>query len=258
LVTSAAFNQALGREAEFSSDGPFDWWVYGVKSLVWPLVLATLVVLGGRLAVTICKAVARVVPPLARLARRIRQSVAKSAPHLGVESAITISQWLVFLQVVFLTLIWVRFSDLLAAVTYPGSVSSDLLVLLAPENSAPLFYRSMLTLLLVGTVSAWYALLKKPGAREAVHRTTLVAGAALAVLTLLMLAMPYRILHHNEMLRVSLNGDRCYEVGERPPRVLLYCPDLPPPRVKIADSATLTRPSSTVPESIFSQASPPR
>ena len=258
LLTTAAFNQSLERDATFSDDGAFDWWIFGARSLVYPLLLASMVVLLGRLAVTLWQAVLRVIPPLRRAVRRVTRALAWTAPHLGMGSAVTVSQWLVFMQFVAIALIGLKYQGLIDAVTYPSIVTSERLALLSPENTAPLFYRTWLTLVLVGTGAGWFALLSRPDTRVVIHRTTLVAGTLAATLTLLLLVVPYRTLYYNEMPRTSLEGERCYETGTREGQVLLYCPDLQPPRVKIADSAMLTRPSSTVRESIFSQASPPR
>ena len=78
-----------------------------------------------------------------------------------------------------------------------------------------------------------------------------------------MLSVPYRLVYYNEMPRVSFEGARCYEVGARPDagthpaQVLLYCPDLPVPRVRIVDSTAVTRPSTIVRESMFSQVQSP-
>jgi hypothetical protein len=217
-----------------------------------------MVVLLGRLVVTVWQAVLRVIPPLRRTVQRLTRSLAWMAPHLGVGSAVTLSQWLVFLQFVAIALVGLRYQGLIEAVTTPSTVSPELLRLLSPEDTTPLFYRTWLTLVLVGTAAAWFALRSRVETRAAIHHMTLVAGALAATLTLLMLAVPYRILYYNEMPRTEHDGERCYETGSRPGQVLLYCPDLGPPRVKIAKSDSLTRPSSTVRESIFSQASPPR
>jgi hypothetical protein len=85
----------------------------------------------------------------------------------------------------------------------------------------------------------------------------MVAGAAVIAFLILLLVVPYRILYHSDRPRADLeDGTRCYELGVHEDQVLLYCPDLPPSRVKIVNRA-LTRPNGNR-ESIFSLASPPR
>ena len=75
------------------------------------------------------------------------------------------------------------------------------------------------------------------------------------VLALLMLVMPYRLLYHNEMKRTDFEGARCYQIGVSVTKVLLYCPDSPPPRIKSvnADDPQL-RPTDIHEESMFSAA----
>jgi hypothetical protein len=257
LLTTAAFDQSLERDVTFSDDGPFDWWVFGARSLVYPALLAGVVIALGRLVVTAWQAILRLLPPLRRALRHVTGPLRGMAPHVGAHSPVTIAQWLVFFQVLAVVVLGIHFQSFIEAVTYPSIVRAEYLGLLGPESTTPLFYRTWLTLVLVGTAAGWYGLLARPGRRAAIHRTILVAGGAAATITLLMLVVPYRILYYNEMPRTQLGADRCYETGSRRGQVLLYCPDLPPPRVKIADDTTLTRSGSTVRESIFSLASPP-
>jgi hypothetical protein len=142
--------------------------------------------------------------------------------------------------------------DLIEAIASPGEVVPAKLGLLANESDEALFYRAAITLILLGMGLGWQAILSRPGAAIAVHRTTVIAGMAAIVFALLMLVVPYRLLYHNEMPRTEYEGARCYEVGARENQLLLYCPDLPPPRVRLADRA-LTRPTG-IQESIFSKA----
>jgi hypothetical protein len=264
LLTTTAFNSSLERDATFSTDSVMDWWIFGFRSLVGPLLLSALAVLAGRLAVTVWHALLRVVPPLKRAVRRVTGALAKTAPHIGAASSAELSQWLVALHFGALVFIALRFQDLISAVVNPGYVGPDLLRLLDPNDLTPSNYRAALTLVLVGASAAWYALLTRPGSRAAVHRTTIGAGVAAAGFTLVMLTVPYRLVYYNEMPKLSLDGARCYEVGARPaeagahgPQLLLYCPDLPSPRIRIVDSTAVTRPSTTVRESMFSHVSSP-
>ena len=55
---------------------------------------------------------------------------------------------------------------------------------------------------------------------------------ALILLVLLMIEVPYRILHRNTLPQGTYHGMRCFEVGSRNNRseLLLYCPDKAAPR----------------------------
>jgi eukaryotic-like serine/threonine-protein kinase len=252
-LTTAAYNQSLGLDASFSSDQvPRDWFGFGVRALFAPALLVTLVFLAGRLVVTISRQILRLVRPLGRGAAALRARVATLAMRLGAGDVVAASQWLLVGQVIALTLVWLRFVDLIEAIASPGEVVPAKLGLLANESDEALFYRAAITLILLGMGLGWQAILSRPGAAIAVHRTTVIAGMAAIVFALLMLVVPYRLLYHNEMPRTEYEGARCYEVGARENQLLLYCPDLPPPRVRLADRA-LTRPTG-IQESIFSKA----
>ena len=267
LLTTTAYNSSLERDATFSTDRVMDWWIFGFRSLVGPLLLSAIVVLAGRVAVTVWHVLLRVLPPLRRVARQAAGVMARTTPHVGAASSAELSQWLVALHVGALVFIGLGFQGLIQAVVNPGFVGPDLLRHLDPDSLTPAYYRAALTIVLVGAAASWYALLSRAAARETIHRTTIGAGVAASAFTLVMLTVPYRLVYYNEMPRLSLDGARCYEVGARPAeggahpaQVLLYCPDLPSPpsRVRIVDSTAVTRPSTIVRESMFSRVQNPR
>jgi hypothetical protein len=258
FLTTTAFNQSLGRDAAFSTDRvPGDWLAFGAQSLFAPALLAALAVLAGRLAVTGWRLLLGAVPFLRPFVRGVHRGLASAAGRIGATGPVAASQWLLVAQILALALVAARFVPLMETVVFPGEVGPEALALLADESTEPMWYRATVTLVLLAMGLAWYALLSTAGARAAIHRTTVVAGAAVMAVALLMLVVPYRLLYHNEMPRTDLaDGTRCYEVGVRELQVLLYCPDLLPPRVTIANRAS-TR-STGVRENIFSQAAPPR
>ena len=113
-----------------------------------------------------------------------------------------------------------------------------------------MYFQSAAALLVFGMAFGWYRLLSTPNARSAIHWSTLVAGAAVLVIALLMLVVPYRVLYHNEMPRVMVGAERCYRLGVHDEQVLLYCPDRPAPRVTTADESLVVPTGIT--ENIFS------
>jgi serine/threonine-protein kinase len=150
FLTTTAFNSSLERDATFSTDSAVDWWIFGFRSLVGPLLLSALVVLAGRLAVTVWHVLLRVVPPLRRTTQQATGALVRMAPHVGAESSAELSQWLVALHVGALVFIGLRFRGLIQAVINPGWVGPDLLRHLDPDSLTPAFYRAALTLVLVG------------------------------------------------------------------------------------------------------------
>jgi serine/threonine-protein kinase len=256
LLTTAGFNLSLERTSVFSTDGVVDWWIFGIRSLVWPAVLCTVVVIAGRLAITVWRGILHVVPALRRLVGAVSGQVRSTVKHLGITGPAGASQWLVLLQVVALALVWRRFIPLIEAVTYPGSVDAGRLGLLSSTSLEPVYFQSAAALLVFGMGLAWYRLLAAPGGPEGVHWSTRVAGAAVLLIAILMLVIPYRLLYHNEMPRVQLGEERCYRLGAHDGQVLLYCPDRTPPRVTTADENVVVMTGIT--ENIFTPGSPVR
>jgi hypothetical protein len=259
FLTTAAFNQSLGRDATFSDDRIVDWWIFGAKSLVWPVLLAAVVIVAGRLAVSAWQVLRRLGRSFAPRALT-GQWLHRTARLSGADSPVALSQWIVLAHVVSIAGLALLYQDLLYAVVFTSQAEARQLVQLSPNHIAPILFRSFVALTMVGAGAAWYGLLSTPERRAAIHRTTITAGAVTMVLALLMLVIPYRLLYHNEMPLTTFNGERCYETGARGTQVLLYCPDAPAPdgRMKIAERTLLSDPGITVRESIFSQASPPR
>lgn len=95
-----------------------------------------------------------------------------------------------------------------------------------------LVYRVVLSVVLTAMIASWYRLLVRPTLPGAIPPATIGSGMALILLVLLMLEVPYRILHQNTVPQGTYNGMRCFEVGSRNSgsELLLYCPNKAAPR----------------------------
>jgi hypothetical protein len=83
--------------------------------------------------------------------------------------------------------------------------------------------------------SGWVAILhRQRRGRTTVAPSTLAGGVTVTVLLLLVYVVPWRIVYSVRHERVDLDTNRCYIVGERPGDLLLYCPDINPPKMRIA------------------------
>ena len=209
-----------------------------------------MVIISGRLLITVWRGLLQVIPGLERLAGAVSGGAARVARQLGAVGPVAGSQWLLLAQVVALIVVWRRFVPMIEAVTYPGTVDASRLELLSSASMEPVYFQSAAALLVFGMGFSWYRLLSTPNARSAIHWSTLVAGAAVLVIALLMLVVPYRLLYHNEMPRVMVGAERCYRLGVHDEQVLLYCPDRPAPRVTTADESLVVMTGIT--ENIFS------
>jgi hypothetical protein len=254
MLTSAAFNATLGREG-FSDDGVDDWWVYGAKSLVAPALYVALALMACRLAIAAWHVASRLVPPLHRTSAAVKRLLTRAWERLGDTAGGSIALLLVIVQVGALLAIWLRYYDLLNAVINVNDVDASTLEALRPLNMQSLTYRPVLSVLLLAMSAAWYALLSKPEVAASIDGLTRAAGVVVMLVSLLMLEVPYRLLIHNSFERVEYASDRCYQTGRsyrQDQNVLLYCPDSPPPRIRIATISEIRR--TNVSESIFEPA----
>jgi hypothetical protein len=126
---------------------------------------------------------------------------------------------------------------------------------LGPEHGGTWrIFRVTLSLLLLGMIAGWWALLAGRPAEGRIRDPMTAAGGILViVLLLLMLTVPYRVVVHNAFQRVDFDGQRCYQLGATDTDLLLHCPDTPPPRNKVVEARDRRLRRMPVVESIFSR-----
>ena len=77
----------------------------------------------------------------------------------------------------------------------------------------------------------WYPVVKLAARkREPLNRLVMIGGAAVFALSLLLLTFPYRMLVKCDLETARWQGMACYVMGERGDDVLVFCPELAPPR----------------------------
>jgi len=84
---------------------------------------------------------------------------------------------------------------------------------------------------------------------------TRLAAVTVPVLALILWQVPYRLMYQSAFQRVDLEDLRCYRLGEDTSQVLLYCPDLAPPRSRLVRSTDPRLRDRGVFENIFMPAS---
>lgn len=230
---SATFNLTLGRRGGFVDDTVWDWMRYGLQSLVPVSVYAALALIG----VFAVRAVWRIARPAEKAAdvSGSHRSTSRFSPDQPTSAA----QGLLVLQVLALGLIAWLFSDVLVAVAVFADVADrETLSVLNESNYTPILYRQVLTVVLVLSVIAWHALLRRPGAWGRIDTPTKIAGASIAVVMVLMLELPYRLMFQNNLPVVVHQSQTCFELGRRAasPQVLVYCPDWSTPRIQAVEA----------------------
>ncbi|MGE0706212.1 MAG: hypothetical protein AB7P22_20005, partial [Vicinamibacterales bacterium] len=241
LVTSTAFNLTLRRTAGFSDDTIADWFELGLRSLVTPVIYAALTMT----ALLAARACWRLLGLGARsLSERSAASSRKLSHALGFADPAAAGQWLLVAQgLAFLLIVWQFFDVLDVLTSFPDGVETSALAVLSSTSFAPVRYRQAFSIALAATVLAWHLLLRRPLAKQAIDRGTKAGALAIAVITLLTLELPYRLMFQSDRPIVEHTDLRCYDLGRRPGEVLTYCPDWDPPRIRIlSDAEDVVRP----------------
>jgi hypothetical protein len=243
LLTSLAFNATLGRVEGFGDESVLTQWRYGQQALFVPALIA----LATALVLLACRPIWR---PLIGAGGRVFKRLRLSA------SAATAGQWLLLGQLAAAIIIGWRFRDILGAVMVRvNDASTSALTPLAPggvmvEERA--WFTITTSVSLLAMISAWWAILSPRGRIGSGRPLGLAAaGGAVALLLLLVLVTPYRLLYLNKKERVEFEATRCYITGTRPGDLLLYCPDAPPPKNRVVSASDERVHRSNVIESIF-------
>jgi hypothetical protein len=174
-------------------------------------------------------------------ARSLTERSAASSKRLGRAMGFTepasAAQWLLVAQgVAFVAIIW-QFFDVLDVLTnFPDAVEPQALDILSEASFTPVRYRQALSIALAATLLAWHSLLRRPSASRAVDPGTKVGALAIAVIMLLTLELPYRLMFHSDRPVVEYGSLRCFDLGRRSGEVLTYCPSWDPPRIRVNDA----------------------
>jgi hypothetical protein len=229
FLTTMDFNAILQR-TEFADDTVWDWWVWGARATVAPVVAILVagfpLVLFAGTRTLLRGASSRV----RQFDDSVRRRAAAWANRLSLDDVSVLSSWVFLLSTTALVVTWWYFWPLMAAYAKPVSdATSDQLALLSPANKEHHFaYRKALTLIVLLTTAAWYGVLKVSALRRQRLNGGLALGSAAVLgLTLVTLVLPFRLLYHNESEVATWNDTRCYITGERADKMLLFCPVLP-------------------------------
>jgi serine/threonine protein kinase len=256
-LSSVAFNQFLGRSA-FASESALDSFSWGLKSsllpaylLIWTAVVASVVVALRRLAIGRSSVAARLEQNAQRfidgwiLKGSLNPGSASPALVLAFSAGALVCGWWYF---------WWLIS------VFPGTASSSpaaLLAVFAPVHAPDHdFYRAVFSCVVLLSCLSWYAVLKlarRQGQR--VNSNLLAGGIAVMVLALATVDAPYRLFRHNGFEAAKWQGQMCYIIGERATDLLLFCPELQPPRNRVVRKDTQIERLGVF-ENIFTRFSP--
>lgn len=256
FFTSMAFNVTLLRSGPFAVEGPFDWLVWGVRSLIAPGVLVSFLLLSWSVIRWTFRALCRLVPRLGSRAARIRSACVPLLTSLGFYDAKEMATLVaVFGFFALVGSIW-WYSDLWGAVmTFVPSAAASTLDPLQPSNTSTRNAWSMTKVVIAFLIGL--GVLRAIGLRRTqtpppgVH--SLAPAFAVFVVAVVMVILPWRLLNQNQFERIDFAGSRCFQIGRDADQLLLYCPEVEVPRnIIVTASDPRVRPTGRV-ESIFTK-----
>jgi hypothetical protein len=199
---------------------------------------------------------------IAKFVHAVRRRFGEWLRRRTLNDATTLSSFVLTSTVVMLTVACWYFYPMIEACLSGRSIANaprEQLALFSPAlwDSYHTHYREAFTFVILLAAVSWHAVLKL-AAREGqtVGRGMLFGGAAVIVLALAALDLPYRMLRHSEFAAAKWNGEACYIIGEREADMLLFCPELPDHRNRIVAKGNGTVERLGVRESIFTRFSP--
>jgi hypothetical protein len=251
-LNSRYFNTSLAR-TEFVRETVWDSFVWGFRSLVAPAVLSMF----AALVLSVLLVCRRLLLGASAPARRLEQGLKAVVRRYHLDDVGTLSACMLMAAIAVLAGAWFSFRPLIDALIIYPDVSTvparDLALLSPPYQPVHEAYRAWFIWVTIFCVLVWYPPLRLAAKRrEPMNRPLLLGGVAVALLAMLMLDFPYRLLYgHNSFEAAQWKGTRCYILGERADDVLLFCPSLDPPRNRIVSRRSPELERLGINESLF-------
>jgi serine/threonine protein kinase len=254
-MTSAVFNIALQR-SDFVSESYWDYLVWGRKTSFMPFMTLLVALLG----VTVLAVMRRLVLAMSdrvRLADAAIRRVAGVVGHtLRLDEVSVLASCSLLLSALVVGAVWWVFSPLLLAlITHVSTGATETLALLAPSAVGDHNrYRQVLSVVVMFTVVVWSPVVRLVRKGQTLHWGFVVGGIVATCVAVALLHFPYRMLYFNKSFEaVTWNTNYCYAIGERGNDVLLFCPELSPPRNRVVKKGDSGLTWLGVRESLFSR-----
>jgi serine/threonine protein kinase len=231
-MTSGIFNIALQR-SDFVTESAWDYLVWGRRASFMPFMTLLVVVLAGTLLSVLRRLLLTMSSGLRALDGGVRKwwAAVRHKRRLDEVSVMASCSLLVSALVVAATF-WYFSPLLLAFITYVPTGATETLALLSPERVGEHNrYRQVLSVVVILTVVVWYPVFRAVRKGQTLHWGFIAGGVLATCVSIALLNFPYRMLYFNKSFEaVTWKNNYCYAIGERGGDVLLFCPELPPPR----------------------------
>jgi len=235
FLTCAQFDLTFGRGEEFGDHSVWNWLLWGGRTLILPIAYFLLALIVVRIVVAVWRLLRSALPPVRRVGDRTSRSVLAVISRLESNDSAPLPQLLLIVQVAIAAFAFWWFGDIIGAFWKPlDYADAAVFAILDPKNVPRFLYRPCFLLLAAAMAVAWYLLLRRSSAQSRVDRPTLAAGAAVILVMFVMPQLASRTLASSRPIG-TYAGTRCYQTGESRNKVLLFCPDIDPPRVRAVD-----------------------
>ena len=228
FVSSMAFNVTLSRPASFAAESVTDWFIWGLRALLAPVVYMAAAAIAFALLLGLWRAL-NMVGPLRRGVARLRFHLARVSGRLHLNDPTILAQALCAIGFLALAAVIWRYTDLISAfMTSLDEAHAAEMAALRPDREAHAEYGLALDMLILVLSVAWLTVFRA-------WRNERPRGGVLPlVATIAVIAAgdpagggAYRILWQNEFEKVEIEGQRGYIIGEREGEVLIYLPEAP-------------------------------
>jgi len=230
VITCRVYDQFLGRIGRYSSDTWGSYFVAGLRSMVAPAMLLILFSVGGWVLF-------EVVTRLVRWLRRrtvgtwLRASQAYSVYRQLQDPAVFARLAALTGAIALALCIW-SFSELIKNFTsYVDTAPTESLALLNPSLRMGLRFRFWLALINLSMGAAVVVVVRLHKRRPNPQMLSgLVATIGVLMIGVVLNDVPYRLFNDTSLPKVDFGGVRGYVTGEDGDQLLVYLPDLEPPR----------------------------
>jgi len=198
--------------------------------------------------------IAQLVPIVSRFVIRARHLPRVSTLRSFATNPTLVARVASLAAIAGVVLVFWRFQTVVTAWQTPISEApADVLVTLA-NHEVQSNFRFYMSLVVVATgVALVYIVRLRAREGRGRERGSLYACIAVLGVAVIVNDAPYRLVYDTARERVILDGQRCYAIAEAPPRVLLFCPDMNPPRNRIAGASDPALRRTGIEESIFTK-----
>jgi voltage-gated potassium channel Kch len=205
--------------------------VWGARALIAPVVWMSIMLLLVNVVVLIARLFGRIVPPSRRAAAAALALVRTQAARWSLNTPTALVQALLVSGVVALIVVTVIFRGLVDTFLTPLDTqpASHLVVLNTDHEDYRAAYRRSLEAVILLLGAGVIRVRRSPGG-EAVKASALAGVAAVMLVALMLLIVPWRLMFQADFEEATLAGRRCFVLGESTDNLLLHCPDGSPHR----------------------------